>query len=315
MLVTGATGSSPRLRGTLLERSFASKALKGRIGFDIYLPPGYSSTRARYPVVYFLHGLPASASAFRGTGTIAKALDAARRPAILVGPQGARDGDSDPEYLDWGTGRNWETALGTELPRYVDAHFRTIRARRGRALVGLSAGGYGAVLLALHRLDAFSVIESWSGYFHPTDPSGLHALDLGSPAANRRASAHSFVRSLRRAFSRRPTFFAFYVGQQDDRFRDENVQLAPRACRRARPARVRALPRRPRAGALESPRAGVAATRARPPRAGRLAALRSRHGFGTLPRQTRAQAPVRSQRAAGGTSLPTQWVGRARVNL
>jgi S-formylglutathione hydrolase FrmB len=225
VLVTGATGSSVPLRGTLLERSFDSKALKGSIGFDVYLPPGYSSTRTRYPVVYFLHGLPASASAFRGTGSIAKAIDAARRPAILVGPQGARDGDSDPEYLDWGTGRNWETALGTELPRYVDAHFRTIHGRRGRALVGLSAGGYGAVLLALHRLDAFSVIESWSGYFHPTDPSGLHALDLGSPAANRRASAHSFVRSLRRAFSRRPTFFGFYVGRQDDRFRDENVQL------------------------------------------------------------------------------------------
>jgi S-formylglutathione hydrolase FrmB len=225
VLVTGATGSSPRLRGTLLEGSFASTALKGRIGFDVYLPPGYSNTSTRYPVVYFLHGLPASASAFRGTGTIAKAIDAAQSPAILVGPQGARDGDSDPEYLDWGTGRNWETALGTELPRYVDAHFRTIRGRRARALVGLSAGGYGAVLLALHRLDAFSVIESWSGYFHPTDPSGLHALDLGSPTANRRASAHSFVRSLRGAFSRRPTFFAFYVGQQDDRFRDENVQL------------------------------------------------------------------------------------------
>jgi len=225
VLVTGATGSSVPLRGTLQERSFQSKALRGSIGFDVYLPPGYTSTRTRYPVVYFLHGLPASASAFRGTGSIAKAIDAARKPAILVGPQGARDGDSDPEYLDWGTGRNWETALGTELPRYVDAHFRTIHGRRGRALVGLSAGGYGAVLLALHRLDAFSVIESWSGYFHPTDPSGLHALDLGSPSANRRASAHTFVRSLRRAFTHRPTFFGFYVGQQDDRFRDENVQL------------------------------------------------------------------------------------------
>ncbi|HSS81406.1 MAG TPA: alpha/beta hydrolase-fold protein [Gaiellaceae bacterium] len=225
VLVTGATGSSVPLRGTLLERSFGSRALKDSVGFDIYLPPGYSSTRTRYPVVYFLHGLPASASAFRGTGIIAKAIDAARRPAILVGPQGARDGDSDPEYLNWGTGRNWETALGTELPHYVDAHFRTIGGRRGRALVGLSAGGYGAVLLALHRLDAFSVIESWSGYFHPTDPSGLHALDLGSATANRDASAHTFVRSLRRAFTRRPTFFGFYVGQQDDRFRDENVQL------------------------------------------------------------------------------------------
>jgi S-formylglutathione hydrolase FrmB len=225
LVLGAAAGSSVHLRGTLLEGSFASKALRGRIGFELYVPPGYAQSRARYPVVYFLHGLPASASAFRGTGTFATAFEAPGRPAIFVGPQGARDGDDDPEYLDWGTGRNWETALGTELPRYVDAHFRTIRARRGRALVGLSAGGYGAVLLALHRLEAFSVIESWSGYFHPTDPSGLHGLDLGSAAANRHASAHSLVRSLRRAFSRRPTFFGFYVGLKDARFRAENVRL------------------------------------------------------------------------------------------
>jgi S-formylglutathione hydrolase FrmB len=43
------------------------------------------------------------------------------------------------EYLDWGTGRNWETAIAHELPRYVDARYRTIRDRRGRAFVGLSA--------------------------------------------------------------------------------------------------------------------------------------------------------------------------------
>jgi S-formylglutathione hydrolase FrmB len=222
VVVAAAGSSSVQLRGSLVDGSFASKAVRGRVGFEVYLPPSYAMSKARYPVVYFLHGLPASASAFRGTGTFAEAFEAAGRPAILVGPQGARDGDDDPEYLDWGTGRNWETAIGTELPRYIDSHFRTIRGRHGRALVGLSAGGYGAVLLALHRLEAFSVIESWSGYFHPTDPSGAHTLNLGSRAANRRASAHTFVHSLRRAFRRQPTFFAFYVGTQDSRFRAEN---------------------------------------------------------------------------------------------
>ena len=43
--------------------------------------------------------------------------------------------------------------------------------------MGLSAGGYGAVILGIHHLDRFSVIESWSGYFHPTDPTGTIALD------------------------------------------------------------------------------------------------------------------------------------------
>jgi S-formylglutathione hydrolase FrmB len=212
------------LQGSLLERSFASKALRGRLAVEIYLPPGYARSTARYPVVYFLHGLPASPYAFRGIAPFVRGPDVAGGEAIFVAPQGARDGD-DPEYLDWGPGRNWETAIGSELPRYVDAHFRTIAGRRGRALVGLSAGGYGAVLLALHHLGAYSVMESWSGYFHPTNRHGDAPLDLGSTAANRRASAHSFVSSLRRAFRGRPTFFAFYVGRGDKPFRAENRRL------------------------------------------------------------------------------------------
>src|SRR5919201_982556 len=227
LVLVGAAGSStpPRLRGTVLERSLSSAALKGRLRFELYLPPGYPESTARYPVVYFLHGLPASPYAFRGIDTVAQALDRSRRRAILVAPQGARDGDDDPEYLDWGPGRNWETALGEELPHFVDAHFRTIANRRGRALIGFSAGGYGAVLIALHHLGSYSVIESWSGYFHPTNRRGDYALDLGSPAANRRASAHSFVHALRLGFKRRPTFFAFYVGRGDARFRAENRRL------------------------------------------------------------------------------------------
>jgi S-formylglutathione hydrolase FrmB len=223
--VVSTAGAGLEARGTLLQREFQSSALRGEVGFEIYLPQGYAHSGKRYPVVYFLHGLPASSKSFRGAAAFAKALEAAGKPAILVGPQGARDGDSDPEYIDWGTGRNWETALGAELPHYIDTHYRTISGRRGRALVGLSAGGYGAALVALHRLSAFSVIESWSGYFHPTDPTGARSLDLGSTAANQHASAHSFVGSLRRTFAKRPTFFAFYVGAQDSRFRAENVQL------------------------------------------------------------------------------------------
>ena len=69
------------------------------------------------------------------------------------------------------------------------------------------------------------MIESWSGYFHPTNPAGTAPLDLGSRSANAHASAHTFVSTLRQSFTRRPTFFAFYVGRGDSRFRAENVQL------------------------------------------------------------------------------------------
>src|SRR6478736_8762421 len=193
--------AQPRSAPVRLERALWSPAVRGRLRLGIYLPSGYASSRRRYPVVYFLHGLPAAPTSFRGADFLARALAASGRQAIVVAPQGARDNDSDPEYLDWGSGRNWETAIAHDIVGYVDSHYRTIARRRGRALVGLSAGGYGAVILAIHHLAAFSVVESWSGYFHPTDPQALHALDLGSPRANENANAHAFVKVLRRAFT------------------------------------------------------------------------------------------------------------------
>ena len=224
-VVAGEVSGRAMWAGTTAETSFYSKGVRGRVHLSVYLPSGYATSTTHYPVVYFLHGLPAGSRSYQGFDFLKSALDAVGKPAILVAPQGARDNDSDPEYLDWGPGRNWETAVGVELPRFVDAHYRTIASRSGRAIVGLSAGGYGATLLALHHLDAFAVVESWSGYFHPTNPSGTAPLNVGSASKNARASAHTYVSQLRAAFSRRPTFFGFYVGAGDTRFRAENEQL------------------------------------------------------------------------------------------
>lgn len=208
---------------TVVSDGFHSRALAGTLRFDIWLPAGYAAhPRRRYPVVYFLHGLPASPSGYHGARFVAAA---AQGRAIVVAPQGAKANDADPEYLDLGPGRNWTTAIARELPAYVDAHYRTIANRHGRALVGLSAGGYGAALLGLNDVRDFSVIESWSGYFHATDPSGERTLDLGSAGANERASVHRVVPGLRRTFAAHPTFLAFYIGRGDTRFRAENEQL------------------------------------------------------------------------------------------
>jgi enterochelin esterase-like enzyme len=210
----------------VLDLSFHSKALGGTLHLAVSLPPGYTTSTKRYPVVYFLHGLPAGPSGYLSHIALAEdALVEASRDAIVVTPQAARTNDSDPEYHDWGPGRNWETAVAVEVPRFVDANFRTIASRNGRAIVGVSAGGYGAAVIGIHHLDTFSVVESWGGYFHPTNPDGTRTLSVGSPAANARASAHTYVPRLRSAFRVQPTLLAFYVGASDGRFRDENVQL------------------------------------------------------------------------------------------
>ena len=208
-----------------LETSFESAAIGGRLHFEVYLPPGYAGSTMRYPVLYVLHGLPSTPNAYTSLGFVARALDTSSRPAIVVFPQGARTGETDPEYLDRGPGDRWATAIAAELPRIVDARFRTIRSRSGRALIGISAGGYGAMQLALHHLDEFSVVESWSGYFHPTDPTGTHTLELGSAALDASADVHRTLPTVRTELQATKTFIAFYVGRSDWRFYAENETL------------------------------------------------------------------------------------------
>jgi S-formylglutathione hydrolase FrmB len=226
---------APGLNGRVVNGTLASSA--GPISYDVYLPPGYDASTGRYPVVYYLHGLPANAGSFHGVGYVAAALERGARPAIVVAPQGATAADSDPEYLDLGPGRQWDTAIAVELPRAVDAAYRTIPDRSGRAIVGVSAGGYGAMMLGLHHLALFSAIESWSGYFHPTDPDGVHSI-----SDRPWWSAHTFVSSLRRAFLVHPTFLGFYVGAADTLFRGENVQFARELSRAHVPFTFRIYP-------------------------------------------------------------------------
>ncbi len=210
---------------TTIAGSWRSVAVKGRLQFTVYLPTGYGSSGLRYPVVYFLHGLPAGPSSYQSASWVASALQATGRKAILVVPQATRSASDDPEYHDWGPGSNWETALAVELPAYVDAHYRTIMSRNGRALVGISAGGYGAAILGFHHLAKFGVIESWSGYFRPTDPTGKDTLDVGSDADNAYASVHVLATKLAKQIWRSSLFFAFYIGASDPTFVADNKTL------------------------------------------------------------------------------------------
>jgi enterochelin esterase-like enzyme len=223
--VAAAETAESSRAGRDVDASFRSKALRATLHFDVHLPPDYETSGRRYPVVYFLHGLPSSETAYKETGFLEQALDSSPRQAILVAPQGARAGDNDPEYLDRGPGQRWETAIAQELPRIIDSRYRTIPSRMGRALIGLSAGGYGAMHLGLEHLRDFSVVESWSGYFRPTDPSGTRPLDLGSEEDNTRADVHAQVARNRRLLKAMPTLVAFYVGRADARFVAENQQL------------------------------------------------------------------------------------------
>jgi enterochelin esterase-like enzyme len=215
--VTGCGGSAAaRLSpARTIDGSYRSRALRGTIHYRVYLPAGYATSGKRYPVIYLLHGLPGTADSYRSIGFVTRPVERSGMAAIVVGAQGARRGDTDPEWANWGPGRNWETATAHELVRVVDS----------RGLIGISAGGYGATLTAIHNPSVYSVIQSWSGYFHPTNPAGTARLDMGSKDANDWADASTFVPKLTRIFARYRyprTHYAHYVGTNDPTFLDDN---------------------------------------------------------------------------------------------
>src|SRR5438094_7578314 len=98
-LVILALPAQPVARRETVDDGYRSTALRGELRFAAYLPPGYVTSGRRYPVVYFLHGLPASPGAYRGLAFVAQALEQIHRNAIVIAAPGrprARAGSRVP---------------------------------------------------------------------------------------------------------------------------------------------------------------------------------------------------------------------------
>ena len=156
----------------LEEWTLRTPALREPTRVRVLLPVGYGSDRRRrYPVLYLLHGADSDYRAWTRDGD-AEAITA-RTPMIVVMPDGGAMG----WYTDWYQGDRpvqprWETYHVGELVPWVDATYRTIAARRGRAIAGLSMGGYGALSYAARHPGTFAAAASFSG-----------ALEIGSSDA------------------------------------------------------------------------------------------------------------------------------------
>ena len=148
--------------GAVLDGVFPGTLRQGAV----YLPPGYTAAR-RYPVVYLLHGMPGSPSEFLTGVDLADWADAAIesgavRPFIAVMPAAGPDDRYNGEWAG-----PWEAAIVRSVVPWIDAHLSTIAAPSGRVLAGLSAGGFGAIDIAVRNPSLFGRVESWSGYFQP----------------------------------------------------------------------------------------------------------------------------------------------------
>lgn len=139
--------------------SLPSKLLKSERKFAIYLPPDYATSERSYPVMYLLHGAGDDHTGWVQFGEVLNIADKAinegtATPMIIVMPDAntGRRGYFNDVKGDW----PYEDFFFNELMPYVEKKFRVKSEKRFRAIAGLSMGGGGSFMYALHHPELFS---------------------------------------------------------------------------------------------------------------------------------------------------------------
>jgi S-formylglutathione hydrolase FrmB len=139
---------------------FFGESVGRKMKYNLVLPESYERSTERYPVLYLLHGLTSNYTAWARMGVPEYAR---RYPLIVVMPD-----VGNSWYVNWAKSADdqknrWEDFIIKDLIGHVDATYRTVAKREGRAINGLSMGGYGGLMLGLKHPDLFCSIGSHSG--------------------------------------------------------------------------------------------------------------------------------------------------------
>lgn len=163
-IITLTASTVAAQRASVETVQFQSKLVNTTLPYNVILPPGYrASATTRYPVLYLLHGWGGHYTDWLTRTNVADY--AARYRLIIVMPEG-----NDSWYVDGAAGLNdkYESYILKELMPDVDQRYRTIQSRYGRAVAGLSMGGYGAIKYGLKYPATFAFAGSISGAFGVT---------------------------------------------------------------------------------------------------------------------------------------------------
>jgi enterochelin esterase-like enzyme len=139
--------------------SMQSKILKMDRKYAIYLPPDYETSQRSYPVLYLLHGYGDDQTGWVQFGEVLNIADAAiksgKATAMIIVMPDANTGT--PGYVndakgDW----RYEDFFFQEFMPYIEKTYRIKPDKHYRAVAGLSMGGGGSFIYALHHPELFS---------------------------------------------------------------------------------------------------------------------------------------------------------------
>lgn len=172
------------------ESEMQSELLGCKKKYCIYLPAGYDEEGREFPVLYLLHGLTDTHTAWRDRGNVADIATAvfARGKAqemIIVMP------DAGTTYDGYFNADGWcyEDFFFQEFIPHIESTYRIIADKEHRAIAGLSMGGGGTVGYAIRHSEMFSSAYAMSALMGMVDGSWISR----DPDARRSAFIKSVV--------------------------------------------------------------------------------------------------------------------------
>jgi len=170
--------------GTVARCWYNSPTLNMERRITVYTPPGYETSGKNYPVLYLLHGMGGDEEAWIALGRTAQILDnliaqGKAEPMIVVMPNGnavqeAAPGESSLGFIKptMGLPKTMDGSTEESFPdvvNFIEKTYRTINKKSGRAIAGLSMGGFHSLHISKQYPDMFDYIGLFSAAIMPNE--------------------------------------------------------------------------------------------------------------------------------------------------
>lgn len=153
-------------------KTVESEILDREMSYSVYLPESYHTSTRDYPVMYLLHGMTGDHNDWINLGEVQRIAGSAiangdAPEMIIIMP----DGLYDAFYINNYDGSiQWEDFFHEEFMPEIESRYRITTQRNGRAIAGLSMGGYGAMYHGVKYKEKFNSIYAMSAAFLEVEP-------------------------------------------------------------------------------------------------------------------------------------------------
>ncbi len=168
--------------GTVTRRWYNSPGLGMDRRLTIYTPPGYETGKAKYPVLYLLHGAGGDEEAWITLGRTAQIMDnlisqGKVKPMIVVMPNGnviqdaapgeGHEGYYKPQFMVPKTMDGTYEGSFTDIIKFVEGAYRVKKDKANRAIAGLSMGGFHSLHISRYYPNTFDYVGLFSAAIMP----------------------------------------------------------------------------------------------------------------------------------------------------